>query len=113
MTIRRLNVRDFDEVASAIQVYYASDSLLVHPEGVLARTLRDSMTGGIRLWIEDTISNQNLQKCCIGYDIIFLLKLEIFAVVAYNKMAMVIWRLPGITERRSRNTNGSLLPSVF
>lgn len=44
MTIRKLVSTDFDQVLDMMTVFYASDALLIHPEeGVLRRTLRDSM----------------------------------------------------------------------
>ena len=47
MEIRPLKNEDFWEVLSMMEVFYASDALLIHPDAqVLARTLRDSMAGG-------------------------------------------------------------------
>ena len=47
MLIRMLCPADFDRVMDMMQVFYASDALLVHPnQEVLTRTLRDSMAGG-------------------------------------------------------------------
>lgn len=47
MEISKLKPEDFEEVLSMMEVFYASNALLVHPEEqVLARTLWDSMSGG-------------------------------------------------------------------
>lgn len=47
MEIRELKQEDYTEVLAMMEVFYASDALLVHPEReVLERTLRDSMAGG-------------------------------------------------------------------
>lgn len=46
MEISKLKPEDFEEVLSMMEVFYASDALLVHPEReVLVRTLRDSVSG--------------------------------------------------------------------
>lgn len=44
MTIRKLRKNDFEEVLSMMQVFYASDALLIHPgEAVLRKTLTDAL----------------------------------------------------------------------
>lgn len=45
MTIRKLQEKDFDKVFSMMQVFYASDALLIHPEEtVLRKTLTDALS---------------------------------------------------------------------
>ena len=47
MTIRKLEQKDFDIVLDMMQVFYASDALLVHPDDtVLKRTLGDAIADG-------------------------------------------------------------------
>lgn len=47
MTIRRLEQKDFDRVYEMMQVFYASDALLIHPSNeVISRTLIDAISGG-------------------------------------------------------------------
>ena len=44
MTIRKLDKQDFEAVFAMMQVFYASDALLIHPDqAVLRRTLTDAL----------------------------------------------------------------------
>jgi len=46
MHIRKLQPTDFDNVLAMMEVFYASDALLVHPEtAVLRKTLTDAISG--------------------------------------------------------------------
>ncbi len=45
MTIRKLQPADFDRVLEMMEVFYASDALLIHPEtAVLRKTLTDALS---------------------------------------------------------------------
>lgn len=47
MTIRKIKPEDFDQVLDMMEVFYASDALLVHPDmGTLKRTLTDAIEAG-------------------------------------------------------------------
>ncbi len=47
MNIRALQQADFDTVLSMMEVFYASDALLIHPDTeTLRRTLGDALQGG-------------------------------------------------------------------
>lgn len=44
VTIRKLNKQDFDTVLAMMQVFYASNALLIHPDqAILRRTLSDAV----------------------------------------------------------------------
>ena len=46
MNIRKLQSSDFDRVLAMMEVFYASDALLIHPEtAVLRKTLTDAIQG--------------------------------------------------------------------
>ena len=46
MNIRKLQSSDFDRVLAMMEVFYASDALLIHPEtAVLCKTLTDALRG--------------------------------------------------------------------
>lgn len=50
MEIRKLTGEDFDTVLQMMQIFYASDALLIHPdEAVLRRTLADAIAGSAYL----------------------------------------------------------------
>ncbi len=47
MEIRLLGKKDFDQVLSMMEVFYASDALLIHPEAeTLKKTLADAIAAG-------------------------------------------------------------------
>lgn len=47
MTIRNMEQKDFSEVLSMMEVFYASDALLIHPDTeTLRRTLTDCIAAG-------------------------------------------------------------------
>lgn len=47
MEIRKIRQQDFDEVLEMMEVFYASDALLIHPDtAVLRKTLTDSIADG-------------------------------------------------------------------
>ena len=47
MTIRKMEPTDFEKILDMMQVFYASDALLIHPEeSVLRKTLADAIEAG-------------------------------------------------------------------
>lgn len=67
MIIRKINQEDFAQVLAMMEVFYASDALLIHPDTeVLKRTLSDCISDGP--YLEGFLFEEN--GCAAGYGMV-------------------------------------------